>query len=151
MPTFPTKNILSTTVAVVLLAGSLMSCTPRVNTRGNLPDSELVAELVAGEITKEEVAELLGSPSTIGSFGNEAWFYISEQTETLAWFEPKVKERNVLVLEFDKEGVLIEKIQVGLDSSNKVIPIDRTTPTHGNKMTVIEQMVGDFRRFTGAE
>lgn len=151
MPTVQIMKKIATATAVIALSGVLIGCTPRVQTRGNLPDKDVVAELVAGDITKEEVAELLGSPSTIGSFGNEAWFYISSRTETLAWFEPEVKERNVLVLEFDKEGILVDKIQVGLDASNKVIPVDRATPTHGNKMTVIEQIVGNFRRFTGAE
>jgi outer membrane protein assembly factor BamE (lipoprotein component of BamABCDE complex) len=129
----------------------LSACSPRIHTRGNLPDVERVEELKPGDITKEEVAEILGSPSTVASFGNEAWLYISERTETLAWFHPEVMERNVLVLEFDKEGVLVEKMQVGLDAANKVIPSDRRTPTHGNKLTAIEQLVGNFRRFTGGQ
>jgi len=146
----PERNIASL-ATVLILAFALSACAPRIFTRGNLPDPDRVAELKAGDITKDEVAELLGSPSTVASFGHEAWFYISERTESYAWFEPKVVERNVLVLEFDKEGVLAEKTTVGLDAANKVVPIDRHTLTHGSKLTVIEQIVGNFRRFTGKE
>ena len=145
------KRRVASFAVAVLFVGALSACSPRIHTRGNLPDPDMVAELKAGDITKDEVAELLGSPSTIGSFGNEAWFYISERTETIAWFEPEVKERNVLVLEFDKEGVLVEKFKVGLDSANKVIPVDRRTLTHGSRLTVIKQIVGNFRRFSGGQ
>ena len=141
-----------TSIAVALILVSVIgACAPRVHTRGNLPDPDRVAELKSGDITKEEVAELLGSPSTVASYGQEAWFYISERTESLAWFKPEVMERTVLVLEFDKEGVLTDKIQVGLDAANKVIPVDRRTLTHGSKLTAIEQIVGNFRRFSGTK
>ena len=140
------------TVAVLLSFVSFASaCTPRIHTSGNLPDKGKVAELKPGDITKDEVAEILGSPSTIATFGKETWFYISERTETLAWLKPEVKERHVLMLEFDKKGILTDKTEVGLDAANKVIPIDRQTPTYGSKMTVIEQIVGNFRRFTGRQ
>ncbi len=137
--------------SVLILATALAACSPRIHTRGNLPDPDRVAELKPGDITREEVVELIGSPSTTASFDNEAWLYISERTETTAWFEPEVKERNVLLLEFDKDGVLTDKLHVGLDASNKLIPVDRRTPTYGSKLTIIEQMVGNFRRFTGNE
>jgi len=142
---------MASVAGVLILTMGLGACSPRIHTRGNLPDVDRVAELKPGDITREEVMELIGSPSTTASFDNEAWLYISERTETLAWFKPEVKERNVLLLEFDKEGILSEKTQVGLDASNKVIPIDRRTPTHGSKLTLIEQMVGNFRRFSGKE
>ena len=128
---------------------AVSACSPRAHTRGNLPDPKKVSQLKAGDISREEVIEFLGSPSSRSSFGDEVWFYISEQTETFAWFEPEIKNRQVLALHFDKDGTL-NKIEVsGLDQANSVIPIDRKTPTHGNKMTVLEQIVGNFRRFSG--
>jgi len=136
---------------IVVLGGSLGACSPRVHTRGNLPDPAKVAEMKAGDITKDEVGEILGSPSTIADFGGDVWFYISEKTETLAWFRPVVTERTVLVMRFDKEGVLSKKMQVGVDAQNKITPIDRTTPTFGNELTFLEQIIGNVRRFSGKE
>lgn len=132
-------------LALVVVVGA---CSPRAHTRGNLPDPELVAQLKEGDITRDEVAEFLGSPSSVASFGDEVWFYISEQTETLAWFEPEIKERQVLALHFSKDGTLKKIETVGLDEAHKIAPVDRKTPTHGNELTVLEQMVGNFRRFT---
>ena len=107
-----------------------------------------MSELKAGDISREEVIEFLGSPSSVTSFGDEVWFYISEQTETLGWFEPKIKNRLVLALYFSKDGTLKKIKTSGLDESKTVVHIDRKTPTHGTKMTVLEQLVGNFRRFS---
>ena len=136
-------------IAMLGLVLAVSACSPRAHTRGNLPDPKKVSQLKEGDISREEVIEFLGSPSSRASFGDEVWFYISEQTETFAWFEPEIKNRQVLALHFDRDGTL-NKIEVsGLDQANSVIPIDRKTPTHGNKMTVLEQLVGNFRRFSG--
>jgi len=124
------------------------ACSPRAQTRGNLPDPELVAQLKVGDISRDEVAVFLGSPSSVTSFGDEVWFYISEKTETLAWLEPEIKTRQVLALHFGKDGILKKIETAGLDEAKKIDPVDRKTPTHGNELTVIEQIVGNFRRFT---
>jgi hypothetical protein len=36
---------------------------------------------------------------------------------------------------------------VGLDRGQEIDPVERKTPTHGNKMTVLEQIVGNLGRF----
>ena len=135
-------------MSVIGLIIAVGACSPRAQTRGNLPDPELVAQLEEGDITQDEVAEFLGSPSSVTAFGDEVWFYISEQTETLAWFEPEIKERQVLALHFNKEGTLVKIEKAGLDQANKLAPVERQTPTHGNKLTFLEQLVGNFRRFS---
>jgi outer membrane protein assembly factor BamE (lipoprotein component of BamABCDE complex) len=143
-----TKRFLAV-IGMLGLVVAINACSPRAHTRGNLPDPKKVSQLKVGDISREEVIEFLGSPSSRASFGDEVWFYISEQTETFAWLEPEIKNRLVLALHFDTDGTL-NKIEVsGLDQANTVIPIDRKTPTHGNKMTVLEQLVGNFRRFSG--
>jgi outer membrane protein assembly factor BamE (lipoprotein component of BamABCDE complex) len=135
-------------ITMLGIFGVVSACSPRAQTSGNLPDPKKVSELKTGDISREEVIEFLGSPSSVTSFGDEVWFYISEKTETLGWFEPKVKNRLVLALYFSNDGTLSEIKTSGLDESKKIIPIDRKTLTHGSKMTVFEQLVGNFRRFT---
>lgn len=133
---------------VICLVVAVGACSPRAQTRGNLPDPDMVAQLTEGDITREEVEEFLGSPSSVTTFGDEVWLYISEQTETLAWFEPEIKNRQVLALHFDKEGILTKIETAGLDEAKKLQPVERQTPTHGNKLTFLEQLVGNFRRFS---
>ena len=69
-------------IAMLGLVLAVSACSPRAHTRGNLPDPKKVSQLKVGDISREEVIEFLGSPSSRASFGDEVWFYISEQTET---------------------------------------------------------------------
>ncbi len=140
-------KVLATLGLIVVVS----ACSPRVHTRGNMPDPDLVAQLDEGGFSREEVVEFLGSPSSITSFGDEVWFYISEQTETLAWLEPEITNRQVLALHFDKEGFLNKIENVGLEEAQKLAPVDRKTPTHGHELTFLEQLVGNFRRFSPKE
>ncbi len=142
------RHRLLAVIAAVALSVAVGACSPRATTRGNLPDPDLVAQLKEGDFTREEVAEFLGSPSSVTLFGDEVWFYISEQSETLAWFEPTIKNRQVLALHFGKGGTLVKIEKVGLEEAQELVPVERRTPTHGNKLTFLDQLVGNFRRFS---
>ena len=133
---------------VVVLA--LSACESRLDTRGNLLDPELVVEITPGEQNRDEVAAILGSPSSITPFGSDTWYYISQRTETFAFLAPKVTERKILVVKFDKDGKVAKVNTVGLEAGQVINPIQRKTMTHGNKLTVIEQMVGNLGRFKKA-
>jgi outer membrane protein assembly factor BamE (lipoprotein component of BamABCDE complex) len=125
----------------------ITACAPRINIRGNLPDPELLSEITPGDHSREEVEEILGTPSTITMFDQETWLYISERTETMAFFEPEVKERKVLVLNFDNEG-LVSKIEIlNAENGKKVQPINRTTVTSGSEFGFFQQVFGNLGRF----
>ena len=130
--------------AVVVLG--LAACQSRYDTHGNLPDPDRVAQLTVGQDTRERVEELLGSPSSVNVFDKEAWYYISEETETFAFFEPKVKKRKVLVLRFDKQGVLSDIKTLGLEQANLVEPVDRVTPAMGKEEDMFDYFFGGLKR-----
>ncbi len=136
-------------VAMVALSVSLSACNvSRIDTRGNLPDPERVTELKPGEATKDDIVDSLGSPSSINTFGNETWYYISEKTETIAFLRPQVLQRNILIVEFDKKGQMAQIVSLGLDAGREITQVKRVTPTFGQEMTVLDQILGNFRRFS---
>ena len=61
---------------------------------------------------KNDVIDILGHPSTRGMLDNDTWIYI-ERTKTrgklLKLGKNYLKKNNVLVLEFDKYGILMNK------------------------------------------
>ena len=61
---------------------------------------------------KNDVIDILGHPSTRGMLDNDTWIYI-ERTKTrgklLKLGKNYLKKNNVLVLEFDKYGMLMNK------------------------------------------
>lgn len=130
--------------AVVLV---LTACAPRIETSGNLPDPNRVAEIRDGGFSREEVAEILGSPSSIAVLEGEIWYYISKRTETVAFFEPEVKDQQVVVINFDKKGMVSQVQTLGLEQARTIRPAERETPTAGNELTLFDQLIGNLGRF----
>jgi outer membrane protein assembly factor BamE (lipoprotein component of BamABCDE complex) len=140
-------NLCHLFVGVSVLALSLSACESRKGTRGNLLDPERVVEIRPGEQSRAEVAKILGSPSSVTPFTSDTWYYISQRVETFAFFAPEVMERQIVVVSFDKKGKVSKIDNLGLENGQAINPVARTTPTHGNKMTVLEQLVGNLGRF----
>ena len=128
----------------------LPSCSPRIESRGNLPNLDMLANIEIGQVNKREVLESIGSPSTIELFEGESWYYISEKIETKAFFEPKVNKRKVIIIRFNKKGIVKEIKTLGIKDAQNVKMVDRVTPTAGQGMTVLKQIFGNIGRFEGA-
>ena len=128
----------------------LTSCTARIDTRGNLPNPDMLANIEVGQVNKREVLELIGSPSTTEPFQGESWYYISEKTETKAFFEPKITNRKVVIIRFNKRGLVKEIKTIGLKEARNIKMVERVTPTAGEEMNIIRQLLGNVGRFEGA-
>jgi len=132
------------TIGVVV---AVSACAPRIELRGNLLDPERLSEISPGKQSRDEVAEILGTPSSIAMFDNEAWYYVSQRTETVAFFKPEIKERNVVVLHFDKKGIVSDIRKLGVKDGQDVVPVERTTPTSGSTVGLWDQLFGNLGRF----
>lgn len=138
----PSKLLFSFALIAVLGA-----CAPKIDVRGNFPDPERLSEIKPGEQSRLEVEEILGTPSSVAVFDQETWLYVSQRTETIAFFEPEVKERQVVILKFDEEGI-VSKIEIlTAENGKKIQPVDRKTPTAGTEFTLFEQLFGNLGRF----
>ncbi len=127
---------------------ALGACTPAVDLRGNLPTPEDMAKIQPGKTTRDEVQQILGTPSSVANFGGESWQYISQRTETTAFFKPEVKDRKTISITFDKAGVVKDVAQRGMDDGVVVQAVDRETPTAGKELSILEQLVGNIGKFS---
>jgi outer membrane protein assembly factor BamE (lipoprotein component of BamABCDE complex) len=131
----------------LLVALAVSACAPKIVQHGNVPDEEQVVQIQPGLDNKTRVQQLLGSPSTQGSFGAETWYYVSKKTEQTAFFEPDVIDQGVLAISFDEEGI-VDNLKIYDQSDGRMIAmVDRITPTHGNELTIVQQLLGNFGRF----
>ncbi len=146
-PWFFKSNCLAIILVVSAASLGAGACASRLDTRGNLPDPKLLSSIRPGELSREDVVDLLGSPSSVTPFGSDTWYYISKRTETFAFFAPKVTARKIVVVKFAKDGKVKEVNTVGLEKSRVIKPVSRKTPTHGTEMTIIEQLIGNLGRF----
>ena len=140
------RLIVTIFAAAIFVAG----CQGRIDVRGNLPDPDLLQDIEVGHITKNEVADLLGSPSSIAPFSGDTWYYISERTKTVAFFEPEILKRKVIVIMFDQKGVARELKSYGIEDARRIQMVERKTPTAGRELTILKQLFGNIGRFEGA-
>jgi outer membrane protein assembly factor BamE (lipoprotein component of BamABCDE complex) len=131
----------------LILALTATACSPRIDQRGNKPDEEQVVQINPGVDDKNRVAELIGTPSTISTFDDRTWYYISKRTETTAFFDPEVMDQEVLAINFDENGVVQNMRVYGQEDGRTIAYVDRTTPTEGNELTIMQQLLGNLGRF----
>lgn len=143
------KHALGILAAAFLGAGALGACTPRNDFRGAIIDEDRVKQIQVGVSTENQVATLLGSPSTTSTFQEwgVTWYYISSETETVAFLSPELIDQQVLAVAFDKQGKVRDVKRYGLKDGRQIAFVERETPTKGKEITFIEQTIGNFGRF----
>lgn len=136
------RRLLSATALGLLLA----ACTPTQATHGNIVEDYRIAEIIPGVSTRTNVLKSLGSPTTTAPFDDTVWYYLGQKTEKTGIFDPEVVEEKIVVVAFNEEGV-VETISP-IDANRIDVPrVRRKTPTGGNEVTLIEQMLGNVGRF----
>jgi len=126
----------------VLLAGATMvgACAPVENQRGYVPDAQAVSAIEIGMDTKDSVSKKLGDPSTAATFGNDIWYYISSHVEQNAFFAARATDRNILAVEFAKDGKVMEIHKYTLADGRVVDFVGRETPTRGRELNLLQQI-----------
>lgn len=127
---------------------ALAACAPTVNQRGNLPEPEKLAEIKPGVTNKDAVSHLLGSPSTVSTFNDKTWYYISRKTEQVSFLSPDLLDQQVVAVAFDDSGVVREIQHLGLGDGRTVDPSTRVTPSAGRELGLFEQLIGNVGRFS---
>lgn len=128
----------------------LAACGGPVQVRGNMPEVEDVAALEPGVHSRQDVADLLGSPSTVSTFQDRKWYYIGQKTQEFAFLKPEVLDRKVLVVTFDEAGYVDQTTSYSLADAQEIQPVERITPTEGKDLTLLQQLFGNLGRFGGS-
>lgn len=142
-----TLRSMKTPLAALAAATLISACSPRVDNHGNAVHIDDISAIEPGVHTRDHVLNKLGSPSSRSTFGDTAWYYISERTETTAFFAPDLIDRQVIVVKFDEHGVVQSVDVYDKESAQLVEPVDRETPTAGNTLGFIEQIISNIGRF----
>ncbi|MCR9176125.1 MAG: outer membrane protein assembly factor BamE [Alphaproteobacteria bacterium] len=138
-------------VLLVLVVFGASACSPQIRTHGNMVDPDALAKINPGSSTTGEVLSLLGSPSSEANFGQRTWYYIGQRTERQAFLKPEIIERKVVYVDFDQSGLVDTIGSLDLEDGKKLAFITRETPTAGQKVTLIKQLLGNIGRFNPEE
>jgi outer membrane protein assembly factor BamE (lipoprotein component of BamABCDE complex) len=126
---------------VILSAALLLSCTPVINQRGYLPDPVGEAAIKVGADTKTTVQDRLGDPSTQATFGGDVWYYISSVEKQISFFDPRIENRSVMAVHFDKDGKVANIRHYALKDGHVVAFETRQTPAKGRELTFLQQLL----------
>ena len=139
--------VLPASVAVALAAADLAACAPTVNQRGNLPEPDKLAQIHPGSTTREQVAKILGTPSSTGVFDDKNWYYISRRIKQVSFLDPDVLDQQVYIVNFDATGVVRGVDHKDLKDGREIEPAPGATPAPGRELTFLEQVLGNIGRF----
>ncbi len=142
------KKLKTAICCFVLL--QVTACSPVLSQRGNMLEDHQVTEVVAGEHSRSDVLYILGSPTTQSTFNTDVWYYIGQETEKHGILDDEVVSERIVAVTFNKEGI-VETIE-DIDPERENIPYARgKTPTHGNELTFMQQLLGNVGRFNAPQ
>ncbi|MGB4191125.1 MAG: outer membrane protein assembly factor BamE [Rickettsiales bacterium] len=125
------------------------SCIKTFHTSGHLyNDNEI--EVIKNATTKQDIENLLGSPTTISDFGQETWYYITSKKERIAFLPESVVEQHIVVITFNKDEVKTIATYTEKDA-NKLISTSEYTQVKGNDITTSQQLFGNMGKFNSSK
>ena len=127
----------------MLLGAALLSaCVGVREHRGFVLDEQLAKSVQVGVDNKDSVAKTLGRPSFVGQFNPNDWYYVSRDTKTIAFRDPKVLDQTVLHVRFDAAGNVILVDRTGKELIASIDPSNAKTPTLGRKRSFFDELFG---------
>ena len=132
-------------IATSLAGAALLGGCVGVNDhRGSVIDTELISAVQAGVDNKDSVQRTLGRPTFTGEFGDTDWYYVSRDTKTVAFRNPRVQRQQVLHISFDKAGNVTSIQQTGKELVANIDPVNDKTPTLGRKSSIFNDIFGNI-------
>jgi outer membrane protein assembly factor BamE (lipoprotein component of BamABCDE complex) len=147
-------------IVSLLLSASVLGALPGCGTRdfftypdqvrGNKIDPDVLAQLVVGTATRQDVNALLGSPTIKAAFDDNQWIYISELTHPVIAGTQGVEDQHAYVLTFNDKGILAGIQKRTMADAQPVTVVARTTPSPGTEASWMQQLLGNVGRFSTA-
>jgi outer membrane protein assembly factor BamE (lipoprotein component of BamABCDE complex) len=140
-------RVVTVAPVVATAALSLAACTANISTHGHRLDAAALAQIEPGQSSQGDVIQLLGSPSSLATFDDHTWYYVSQRTERHSFYHTSVVSQDVVAIVFDDQGTVNRVDRHDLNGAREIDVVDRETPTAGNELSVLEQFLGNIGRF----
>ena len=138
------KSALFRLATVMVAAATLAGCAGVRAHRGAVIDQELASAIQVGVDNKDSVTKTLGRPTFTGQFSENEWYYVSRDTQTLAFRTPRVAKQTVLLVRFDAAGNVAAVNTTGKELVASIDPYGKQTPTLGRKRSFFDELFGNI-------
>jgi outer membrane protein assembly factor BamE (lipoprotein component of BamABCDE complex) len=139
-----TKNRIVPLAALLAAGLTVSGCAGFRESRGDILDEQLASAVQVGTDNKTSVERTLGRPTFTGQFNENEWYYVSRQTSTFAFRNPRVTDQTVLRVQFDQAGNVAAVNRTGEEKIVGIDPYGRTTPTLGRRKSFFEEFFGNI-------
>jgi len=112
--------------------------------KGAVIDPQLLSSVQPGVDNKDSVTKLLGTPTFSGQFTPDEWYYVSRDTNQLAFRNPRVTKQQITLVRFDPKGNVASVQNTGKELVLNVNPSKRFTPTLGRKQSFFEELFNNI-------
>tara|TARA_Y100001934_G_scaffold100118_1_gene123237 strand:- start:885 stop:1337 length:453 start_codon:yes stop_codon:yes gene_type:complete len=133
--------------AVLLFASFLASCAQPIEIHGNRITLRTVNAIELGKTTEKQVLEELGKPVITQEYGSKSWIYVESKSQKTILSGRKFIDRKVVRVSFNKKGIATSVDIIPFDKELNPEISPRKTPTAGQEITVLQQLIGNFGRF----
>ena len=106
-------------------------------------------KLIVNKSNKNDVIKLIGPPSTKSTFDNDLLIYIEKKTSSSKLTKLGKKEllvNNVLVLQIDNKGMLVDKLFYDKNDMKKINFIEDETTVSYNQRSFIYNFLASLRQ-----
>lgn len=109
--------------------------------RGYVLDPQALSQVKIGS-SAEHVILSLGTPSVVSTVGGKGYYYISQVTSrTYQFMQQNITEQRVLAIHLDARNKVERMANYGLQDGVLFDFINRTTPTGGDELTFVRQLM----------
>lgn len=132
-------------VSTIALAALLASaCASNRAHKGAVIDPQLASSIQPGVDNKASVQKLLGTPTLQGQFTPNDWYYLSRDTNQLAFRNPRATRQTVMLIRFDQAGNVASIQKTGKEFVMSLDPSKRFTPTLGRRKSFFDELFGNI-------
>ncbi len=132
---------LLTIITLLILSGC-----QTIEVRGQFVSDNAVEEINNKKLSKEEVSNLVGTPTYVPDYTSNTWYYIQRSLSKRAWFEAKIVTQRVVKVTFNKDKVIEATLLTDMQNEN-ITTHNHYTKTHGTEQNGIQKFVKNIGRF----
>ena len=106
-------------------------------------------KLILNSTNRNDILDKLGPPSTESTFDNDIWIYIERKetkTAITTLGRRKLMVNNVLILEIDEMGILVNKEFLDKEDMNKIKFSKRKTNVISSKESFVYEFLSSLRQ-----
>ena len=105
-------------------------------------------KIVINQTNKNDIIDLIGSPSTKSDFNKNKWFYIERRKTNQSLFklgQKKIEKNNILMVEFNNRGILKNKKIFDMDDMNEIKYVKSLTQKEFKQNNFLYNIFTSFR------